>query len=273
MDKRDYSEPSCCFDCSDYSGRPDSAPCPVAADIKEVTAILDAFLNSGHYDEAVGHLNYWRDRVFSAGDWRSELSIQSELMGLHRRTGDKAAAKAAVDRGLELIRLHRMGGTVSGATVMLNAATTLKFLGRSDEAVPLFVQVSRVYSEHLDPLDYRFGGLFNNMALAYQDIGEYETAEQYYLKAVSIMRRCRGGNNEVAVTYCNMAELCELMGREDKIEGMLDDAWLSLTESGLPLDGYHAFTISKCLPTFEHFGFFVYAQALKKRLDDINERI
>ena len=245
----------------------------MAADIKEVTAILDAFLNSGHYDEAVGQLNYWRDRVFSAGDWRSELSIQSELMGLHRRTGDKAAAKAAVDRGLELIRLHRMGGTVSGATVMLNAATTLKFLGRSDEAVPLFVQVSRVYSEHLDPLDYRFGGLFNNMALAYQDIGEYETAEQYYLKAVSIMRCCRGGDNEVAVTYCNMAELCELMGREDKIEGMLDDAWLSLTESGLPLDGYHAFTISKCLPTFEHFGFFVYAQALKKRLDEINERI
>ena len=162
---------------------------------------------------------------------------------------------------------------MSGATVMLNAATTLKFLGRSDEAVPLFVQVSRVYSEHLDPLDYRFGGLFNNMALAYQDIGEYETAEQYYLKAVSIMRRCRGGDNEVAVTYCNMAELCELMGWEDKIENMLDEAWLSLTESGLPLDGYHAFTISKCLPTFEHFGFFVYAQALKKRLDEINERI
>lgn len=272
MDKHEHREPACCFDFSDYSGAPDSAPCPAAADIKEVTAMLDILLNKGHYDEAVGHLNYWRDRTFSAGDWRSELSIQSELMGLHRRTGDKAAAGEAVDRGLELIRLHNMGGTVSGATVMLNAATTLKFLGRPDEAVELFVHVSRVYSKNLDPLDYRFGGLFNNMALAYQDIGEYEKAEQYYLKANAVMRRCKGGGNEIAVTCCNMAELYELMGQEEKTEKMLDDAWLSLTESGLPLDGYHAFTISKCLPTFEHFGFFVYAQALKKRLDGINER-
>lgn len=272
MDKRDHTEPICCFDFSDYSGSPDAAPCPAASDIKEVLAKLDALLNAGRYDEAVAHLGYWRDRVFSAGDWRSELTIQSELMGLHRRTGDKAAAESAVDRGLELICSHSMGGTVSGATVMLNAATTLKFLGRSGEAIPLFVQVSRVYSEHLDPLDYRFGGLFNNMALAYQDVGEYGTAEQYFLKADSIMRRCAGGDNEVAVTCCNLAELYELMGREDKIEEMLDGAWLSLTQSGIRRDGYHAFTISKCLPTFEHFGFFVYEQALKKRLDEINER-
>ena len=62
------------------------------------------------------------------------------------------------------------------------------------------------------------------------------------------------------------------MGQDEKIEKMLDEAWRSLTETGLPLDGYHAFTISKCLPTFEHFGYFVYEQALKKRLDEINAR-
>lgn len=272
MDKRDYSEPSCCFDSSNYSTAPDLSPCPSAADIKTVMAELDELLDSAQYDAAAEHLNYWRDKTFSAGDWRSELSIQSELMGLHRRTGDRAAASVAVRRGLELVRHHGMGGTVSGATVMLNAATTMKFLGRSDEAIPLFIQVSRVYSEHLDPADYRFAGLFNNMALAYQDIGSLSSAEQYFLKAAAIVRRCPNGENELAVTFCNLAELYEIMGRDDMIEKTLDEAWLSLTTPALPQDGYHAFTISKCLPTFEHFGFFIYEKALKKRLDEINER-
>lgn len=269
MEKRDYTEPCCCFDTSGFSESPDVSPCPSAADIKAVLAKLDKLLNAGRYTEASKHLEHWQNVLSEAGDWRSELTIQSELMGLHRRTGDKAAAEAAVTRGLELIREHRLGRTVSGATIALNAATTLKFLGRPDEAIPIFVQVSRVYSERLDPLDYRFGSLFNNMALAYQDVGEYGAAEQYYLKAEAIMRRGNNGN-EVAVTCCNMAELYELMGREDMIEKMLDEAWLSLTGTGLTLDGYHAFTISKCLPTFEHFGYFVYEQALRKRLDDIN---
>lgn len=272
MDKRDYSDPSCCFDHSDYSASPDLSPCPSAADIKKVMAELDELISSAQYDAATEHLNYWRNRTFSAGDWRSELSIQSELMGLYRRTGDRAAAAAAVKRGLELVHQHGMGSTVSGATVMLNAATTMKFLGRSNEAIPIFVQVSRVYSEHLDPADYRFAGLFNNMALAYQDIGELSTAEQYFLKAAATVRHCPNGENELAVTYCNLAELYELMGRDDMIEKMLDEAWGSLTKSSLPQDGYHAFTISKCLPTFEHFGFFIYEKALKKRLDEINER-
>ncbi len=269
MDKHNYTEPLCCFDASEYLGKPDSAPCPSAVDMREATAVLDALLSKRNYSEALRHIELLLDKAVGVGDWRSELSLQSELMGLHRRTGDKLAAEAAVSRGLELIRAHRMGGTVSGATVMLNAATTLKFLGRANEAIPIFVQVSRVYSSTLDPLDYRFAGLFNNMATAYQDCAEYEKAEQYFYKALGIIRHC-GSGNEAAVTCCNLAELYELMGREDRIESLLDKAHSCLTDTKLPRDGYNAFTISKCLPTFEHFGFFIYEMSLKERLDDIN---
>ena len=33
----------------------------------------------------------------------------------------------------------------------------------------------------------------------------------------------------------------------------------------LPRDGYHAFTISKCAPAFDHLGYFLYAKELKER--------
>ena len=52
MDKRDYSDPSCCFDHSDYSASPDLSPCPSAVDIKKVMAELDELISSAQYDAA-----------------------------------------------------------------------------------------------------------------------------------------------------------------------------------------------------------------------------
>lgn len=261
----------CCFDTSQYTGLPDASPCPTAADIPQIIAELDALLNR---DDLVGGtrlLDMWTSRAAEAGDWRSELALQSELMGLHRRTGDKMAAERAVERGLELIRLHRMGGTVSGATVMLNAATTMKLLSRPAEALPIFRHVSRVYSEHLDTHDYRFAGLYNNMALACQDTGDHEGAEKHFFKALSIIRFCDAPENDTAVTWCNLAELYELMGSGTKVENALDRAYGYLTAPEVKKDGYHAFTLSKCIPTFDRLGFFVYTAELKKRLEACHE--
>ena len=160
------SDACCCFDASMYTGTPDSTPCAVNLDIKTIIAGLDKLLYASDLTEAEKYLDRWCSRAAEAGDWRTELTLQSELMGFHRRTSDKAAAMAAVERGLELIREHRLGSTVSGATIILNAATTLKAYGMAVQSIPMFVQTCRVYSQTLDPLDYRFGGLYNNMALS-----------------------------------------------------------------------------------------------------------
>lgn len=261
----------CCFDASQYTGFPDTLPCPTAVDIPNVIAELDALLNRNDLIGGAKLLDLLVSRACEAGDWRTELTLQSELMGLHRRTGDKKAAENAVERGLELIRLHRMGGTVSGATVMLNAATTMKFLGSSAEALPIFRHVSRVYSEHLDAHDYRLAGLYNNMALAYQDTGDYESAEKHFFKALSIIRFCNAPENDTAVTWCNLAELYELTGDSAKVEDAIDRAYEYLTVPEVENDGYHAFTLSKCIPTFGRLGFFVYTGELKKRLEACHE--
>ena len=125
----------------------------------------------------------------------------------------------------------------------------------AEQSIPMFVQACRVYSQTLDPLDYRFGGLYNNMALSYADIGEYDTAEGYYKKALGVIAHCDTPENELAVTYCNLAELYERMGREADIAKALRLAYDNLHSPTLPHDGYYEFTVSKCLPTFEHFGY------------------
>ena len=125
----------------------------------------------------------------------------------------------------------------------------------ADRSIPMFIQVCRVYASTLDPLDYRFGGLYNNMALSYADIGELETAEGYFKKALAVVACCDNPQNELAVTYCNLAELYERMGCAEKVASALDAALENLRSPTLPHDGYYDFTVSKCLPTFEHFGY------------------
>lgn len=262
----------CCFDASQYTGSPDTAPCPTAVDIPKVISRLDSLLSADELCGAAELLNKWCAAARESGDWRSELTLQSELLGLHRRTGDRSAAQRAVSESLGIISAHHMGATVSGATVMLNAATTMKFLGFSAEALPIFRHVSRVYSEHLDVHDYRFAGLFNNMALALQDTGDYASAQEHFFRALDIIAFCNSPENDAAVTWCNLAELYELTGDDSKLEETLDRAYECLTAPELEPDGYHAFTLSKCIPTFDRLGFFVYAHELKKRLEACRER-
>ena len=84
-----FNEAACCFDASMYTGVPDAVPCAQSLDTKSIIAGLDKLLFSGDDAAAGEYLGRWCQRAQEAGDWRTELTLQSELMGFHRRTSDK----------------------------------------------------------------------------------------------------------------------------------------------------------------------------------------
>ena len=259
-------EPVCCFDAREYTGVPDTRPCPRALDVPQVIQELDALYEQGRDSQAERFLEAQREKASLAGDWRGELSMLSELMGQYRRSKNEEKGLMAVEDGLRLIREHNMGQTLSGATVMLNAATTMKCFGRAADSIPVFCHVCRVYAQKLDPTDYRFAGLYNNMALSYADVADYAQAEQYFRLALGVIRYCEAPGNDMAVTYCNLAEMYDKQNPEDKRVGeCVEQAWELLNDPKLPRDGYHAFTISKCAPSFDYLGYFLYAKELKER--------
>ena len=263
----------CCFDPSEYTGLPDTEPCERTVDVPAIIRGLDALYAQGREDEAQTYLERRLEEARALGDWRGELSLTSELLGQYRRSMDEKKGLAAVDDALELIRAHRMGRTVSGATVMLNAATTLGCFGQNAEALPIFRHVSRVFADNLDPHDYRFAGLFNNMANAHAALGETAEAEGLFRAAIRIMDRLEGGGNEIAVTLSSLAELYDAADPEDpRIAETLEQAWETLDDPALRRDGYYAFMASKCVPVFDRLGFFLYANDLKERIDAIHER-
>ena len=263
----------CCFDPSEYTGVPDTEPCARTLDVPAVIRGLDALYAQSREDEAQSYLERHLSEAREIGDWRAELAFTSELLGQYRRSMDEQKGLGAVDDAMELVREHRLGRTVSGATVLLNAATTLCCFGQNAEALPIFRHVSRVYADNLDPLDYRFAGLYNNMANAHAALGETEQAEGLFHAALRILENLEGGGCETAVTLCSLAELYDAADPEDgRIAEVLERAWETLDDPALRRDGYYAFMASKCVPVFDRLGFFLYANDLKERIRDIHER-
>ena len=158
---------------------------------------------------------------------------------------DAEKGLAAVSDALEIIKAHGMGRTVSGATVLLNAATTMGCFGEHEDALPFFRHVSRVYADNLDPGDYRYAGLYNNMAQSLVAVGDLEGAEGMFRDAIAIMEKLPGGQNEIAVTLCSMAEIFDGADPGDpRIADCLEQAWAALDDPALPRDGYYAFMMS-----------------------------
>ena len=266
----DHNEFCCIFDTSQYTGTPDTTPCPNVLSVPLLIQEVDELCGEGREQEARDLLEKSLADARSHSDWRSELTVLSELLGQYRRTGEKDKGLRTVSEALELTRVHHMGRTVSGATVLLNAATTLKSFGHAAESIPIFVHVARVYADNLDPADYRFAGLYNNMALSCDETGDTENAERCFRLALSILEKIGGQENDCAVTWCNLAEMYGRRDLEDeRIAACLEKAWDCLSAPGLKHDGYHAFTISKCAPTFDYFGFFLYAKQLRERAEKI----
>lgn len=265
-----YQEPLCCFDSSMYTGEPDTAPTEQTMDVPAIIQHLDRLNASGQELQAQAYLETCLAEASALGDWRAELTVTSELLGQYRRSLDKETGLHAVNSVLELLRVHHLGSTVSGATILINAATTMKCFGHASDSLPLFAHAARVYRDHLAPEDYRFAGLYNNMALSYRDTENYSSAEHCFNLAMNVIRHCEHPENELAVTLCNLAELYSVQDPDDpRIGDCMEQAWEALNAPQLPRDGYHAFTVSKCAPTFDYFGFFLYAKQLKERAAEI----
>jgi len=241
--------------------------------VNAIISKLDGYFSKNDMTGAKRLLEYWQSEATALRDLRGELSIVNEMLGFYRKVLDKEKGLASVSRSLELDSRLGISEEISGATVLLNAATTLKAFGEAERAVGIYGDVLSVYSKNLEAGDARLGGFYNNYALALTDLGRYEDARECYEKALGIMKNADGGLIDCAATHVNMAHLFEAWhGAEcEEIEGNLSRALEIINGEKTPRDSYYAFVLSKCAPSFEHFGFFADAREMKERSDKIYE--
>ena len=229
--------------------------------IKQIIDELDALLGRNDYVAAEAHLVNWICEAQTRGDMSAKLSLTNEMMGLCRKVGKREAAYEAAENALTLCTELGLAGSVTEGTTCVNAATVYKSFGDAVRALPLYRRARQIYETELEKYDSRLGGLYNNMALALVDDGEYAAADELYHRALDVMSHNRYGQLEMAITYLNMANAKEaetgLVEAEQYINDCIDRARSLLDTPDIPRNGYYAFVCEKCAPTFGYYGYFL----------------
>ncbi|MEE1064658.1 MAG: tetratricopeptide repeat protein [Acutalibacteraceae bacterium] len=242
---------------------------------QRVLSKLDEHLGRNDYDAAERHLLYWFAEAKAENDKRCMMLILNELAGLYRKLGREEDALRTVSSALELIEEMGIAENIGAGTTYINCATVYKAFGKAESALPLFEKAKSVYEKELSPDDKRFGGLFNNMALALVDLERYDEAYELYDKAVTVMENADDGDLEVAITYLNIASAKETeLGavESDEVVREYIEKAMKILDEHENRDGYYAFVCEKCASVFGYFGYFIYEKDLEKRARDIYER-
>ncbi len=243
--------------------------------IDRIAQKLDEHLSRNDYTAAERHLEYWLGEARLQGDGRAILFLSNEMIGLHRKLGHREQALSFCQKALSQVEAMNIAENIGAATTYLNAATAYKAFGLAADAIPLFERAEKIYLRELPPEDPRFGGLFNNKALALVDLKRFEEAKACYQKALE-NTIATGSKPEQAVSHLNLASAAEsefgLESGEPEIQKQIGLAWELLNDPALPQDGNYAFVCEKCAPTFRYYGYFLYANELEERAKRIYER-
>ncbi|MBP5585614.1 MAG: tetratricopeptide repeat protein [Lentisphaeria bacterium] len=236
--------------------------------MQEVIQECDRLFNSEKMVELGEHLRKWREEARRIGDREAELGILSELMGHYRMTGDRERGLMAVRDGFALLGQVGIAGSVTAGTILINGATALQAFGDIDGALNYYKEAFRCYGAHLDPNDWRFAGLLNNMAAAYAAKHDVKYAEAYYRKALDVLKAC-GNLMDAAVTHVNLAQMYAAEDRADpRIASELELAVACFDDPAAVHDGYYAHTCRKCASAFGPLGFPEVEEELNWRADE-----
>lgn len=265
----DYLEPSCPL-CEDpFRAEPKVKSVPQ----QRIVEKMDEYMSRRDYQGAERHLLYWLEEAQLGKDLRGELMIRNELVGHFRKTSNQEAAFVHAKRALELLDELGFEGTISSGTTYVNVATAYNAFGRNEESLALFKKAQSVY-ESVSGIDPSLlGGLYNNMGLVCVSLKRFDEAAGLYEKAMKVMSEVPGGDLEQAITCINMANAVEdelgAEAGEQRINELMDQAYDLLDHSQAPRDGYYAFVCEKCAPGFSWYGFFLQAEELQKRAEEI----
>lgn len=228
------------------------------------------------FDGAKRHLNYWLSEAVAQGDIRGQFSLRNEMMGFFRKQGDYDSSIESVNEEVRLMQILDNENTISGGTCHVNCRTVYDTFSEPKKALEHFPKAEAIFDSVAFKDLFRLGSLYNNMALAYMELGKYAEAMNYYGKALDTMRRLDGSELEQAITYLNMADCSALEkgldGAQEDINSYLLAAKGLLDTESLVRDGYYAFVCEKCAPGFNCYGDFDYAEDLENRAADIYKK-
>lgn len=176
-------------------------------DINEILSRLDAYFDANQSDEAENLLLENIQIAEETGEDSCLLQLLNELLGFYREKGRVADSFDIGNKAIAQAKKMGLENTIPYATTLLNVATAYRAGGELERSLEYYLEVEQIYNRLLPKNDMYIAGFENNLALLYQELGEFEAAKQALLIALPIATENQAGY-EIAVTYANLANTC-----------------------------------------------------------------
>ncbi len=148
-------------------------------------------------------------------DKASEFTLLNEIIGLCRDTTQNDKGIMYCRELLTLMKEMGIDGTVEYATALLNIANAYRAFGRSDESMECYKKTLEIYSANLNDDDFGYANLYNNWALLYQELGDFEGARECLYKAIKVVEAYGEAEIQQAITKTNLGSTLVAIGTKD----------------------------------------------------------
>lgn len=193
-------------------------------DINEVLDGLDKLFAENRISEVEKYLTRALSEAEYDNDMESMLSIENELIGFHRTTGEHDKALYFCRQAERLAKQMNIEDTVPYGTTLMNVANAQRAAGNLLEALAYYKKVEDIYVNQLGPYDILLASYYNNLSLVYQELGEYDKAVEVLEKSLRIIERHENAGTEIATTYANLGESLLRAGRPEEAHRRLAEA-------------------------------------------------
>ena len=172
---------------------------------------LDRLYENKKLNEVEPFFNENLKQAVSEKNFPAQFTILNEMMGFFRDTSQYEKSINACHRCIEVMKEMGIEKTVDYATALQNIANAHRAAGLLEQSLKFYMEAFNIYEKNIDSNDYRFASLNNNIALLYQEMGDFKKAVKHLEKALSIIDTIKGTEIEAATTYSNLgASLLEL---------------------------------------------------------------
>ena len=241
---------------------------------QRISEKVDELMGRKQYKAAEDLLKYWVGEATQNGDDQGLFMVYNEMMGYYRKVGKKEEAYDVVEKAMGMLKDLGYTDSVSGATCYVNAATVYTVFEDYERALGLFRKAGVIYEKNPLHNEYKLASLYNNSATALTPLGRYAEAEENYQKAIEVLQTIENGELEIATSYLNRIDILLSQGKtnDPRIEEFLEKAQEYLDKENVERDSYYSYVADKCVGIYDYFGWFRYANELRERIKEIDER-
>ena len=184
-------------------------------DVNKILMEYDGMFGSYSLDDIEKFLV---DSIYEAReqeDKSSEFTLLNEIIGFCRDTTQNDKGIMYCKELLALMKDMGIEDTLEYATALLNIGNAYRGFGRSDESMECYKKTLEIYSANLDDNDFGYANLYNNWALLYQELGDFESARECLYKALKVVDSYGEAEIQQAITRTNLGSTLVAIGTKE----------------------------------------------------------